>query len=91
MKVERYVEPAEFERWRETAEAMGFLYVASGPLVRSSYKVSRLLRGKYGRPLISLVLRPESFSSRTCSINDARPLPRLMLGDWSLQGKRRCR
>jgi lipoic acid synthetase len=39
MKVERYVEPAEFDKWRETAEAMGFLYVASGPLVRSSYKV----------------------------------------------------
>jgi len=40
MKVERYVEPAEFDRWRRVAEDMGFLYVASGPLVRSSYKVS---------------------------------------------------
>lgn len=40
MKVERYVEPAEFDRWRQVAEDMGFLYVASGPLVRSSYKVS---------------------------------------------------
>jgi len=40
MKVERYVEPAEFDRWRKVAEDMGFLYVASGPLVRSSYKVS---------------------------------------------------
>jgi len=39
MKVERYVEPAEFDRWRKVAEDMGFLYVASGPLVRSSYKV----------------------------------------------------
>lgn len=40
MKVDRYVEPAEFDRWKEIAENMGFLYVASGPLVRSSYKVS---------------------------------------------------
>jgi lipoic acid synthetase len=40
MKVDRYVEPAEFDRWKEVAEGMGFLYVASGPLVRSSYKVS---------------------------------------------------
>ncbi len=40
MKVDRYVEPAEFDRWKEIAEDMGFLYVASGPLVRSSYKVS---------------------------------------------------
>jgi len=40
MKVDRYVDPAEFERWKQVAENMGFLYVASGPLVRSSYKVS---------------------------------------------------
>lgn len=39
MKVDRYVEPAEFDHWRQVAENMGFLYVASGPLVRSSYKV----------------------------------------------------
>jgi hypothetical protein len=40
MKVDRYVEPVEFDRWKQIAENMGFLYVASGPLVRSSYKVS---------------------------------------------------
>jgi len=40
MKVERYVMPEEFDRWKEVADGMGFLYVASGPLVRSSYKVS---------------------------------------------------
>jgi lipoic acid synthetase len=40
MKVDRYVEPAEFDRWKHVADDMGFLYVASGPLVRSSYKVS---------------------------------------------------
>jgi lipoyl synthase len=39
MKVDRYVEPAEFDHWKQVAEDMGFLYVASGPLVRSSYKV----------------------------------------------------
>ena len=45
MKVDRYVEPAEFSRWKQIAEGMGFLYVASGPLVRSSYKVGvRCLR-----------------------------------------------
>ncbi|EIW70476.1 hypothetical protein TREMEDRAFT_68081 [Tremella mesenterica DSM 1558] len=38
MKVDRYVLPEEFARWKEVAEGMGFLYVASGPLVRSSYK-----------------------------------------------------
>lgn len=39
MKVDRYVDPAEFDRWKQIAEDLGFLYVASGPLVRSSYKV----------------------------------------------------
>jgi lipoic acid synthetase len=38
MKVDRYVQPEEFARWKQVAEGMGFLYVASGPLVRSSYK-----------------------------------------------------
>lgn len=38
MKVDRYVDPAEFDKWSAVAEEMGFLYVASGPLVRSSYK-----------------------------------------------------
>ena len=40
MKVDRYVEPVEYDRWKRIAEDLGFLYVASGPLVRSSYKVS---------------------------------------------------
>jgi lipoic acid synthetase len=40
MKVDRYVDPAEFDRWKQVAMDMGFLYVASGPLVRSSYKVN---------------------------------------------------
>ncbi|KAH9037305.1 Lipoyl synthase [Lactarius pseudohatsudake] len=51
MKVDRYVEPAEFGRWKQITEDMGFLYVASGPLVRSSYKageyfIENVLRGK---------------------------------------------
>ncbi|CDR88912.1 related to LIP5-lipoic acid synthase [Sporisorium scitamineum] len=38
MKVEEYVSPEKFKHWQEKAEGLGFLYVASGPLVRSSYK-----------------------------------------------------
>jgi hypothetical protein len=44
MKVDRYVLPEEFAKWKQVAEDMGFLYVASGPLVRSSYKVSNTAR-----------------------------------------------
>jgi lipoic acid synthetase len=32
------VTPAAFEELRQAALAMGFSYVAAGPLVRSSYK-----------------------------------------------------
>ena len=42
MKVAEYVTPAAFDAWRREAEQMGFLYVASGPLVRSSYKAGEL-------------------------------------------------
>lgn len=38
MKVVEYVTPEKFDEWKRVAEGMGFLYVASGPLVRSSYK-----------------------------------------------------
>lgn len=38
LKVEKYYTPEEFIFWQKQAENMGFLYVASGPLVRSSYR-----------------------------------------------------
>ncbi len=37
LPVERYYTPQEFEEYREYACSLGFRYVASGPLVRSSY------------------------------------------------------
>ena len=37
-KVVEYVHPDKFASWQQKAEEMGFLYCASGPLVRSSYK-----------------------------------------------------
>ncbi len=38
LKVVDYVPPAQFERYRSIGESLGFEYVASGPLVRSSYR-----------------------------------------------------
>lgn len=38
LKVEEYITPEKFQEWQKTAEGMGYLYVASGPLVRSSYR-----------------------------------------------------
>ena len=37
LPVLRYVEPAVFDAWAKTAEALGFTHAACGPLVRSSY------------------------------------------------------
>jgi lipoic acid synthetase len=38
LKVERYYHPSEFQELKDLAYNMGFQFVASGPLVRSSYK-----------------------------------------------------
>jgi lipoic acid synthetase len=45
--VMRYVEPAEFDQYKQVGDALGFRYVASGPLVRSSYRAAEaFLKGK---------------------------------------------
>ena len=41
--VARYVPPEEFDRFGELARELGFVGVASGPMVRSSYKAEELL------------------------------------------------
>lgn len=38
LPVDRFVTPEAFKAWEDVALEMGFLYCASGPLVRSSYK-----------------------------------------------------
>ncbi len=38
LPVQAFVTPEKFQEWQSEAEGMGFLYVASGPLVRSSYR-----------------------------------------------------
>jgi lipoic acid synthetase len=38
LAVVEYVTPEEFEEYRVLGEGMGFKYVVSGPMVRSSYK-----------------------------------------------------
>jgi len=65
--VRRYVEPAEFQRYRDAGLQMGFKYVASGPLVRSSYRAAEaflkgILRGidapysdRYGKRRLEVV------------------------------------
>jgi len=45
LPVEKYYTPEEFDDLRREGEAMGFLRVESGPLVRSSYHAKRALDG----------------------------------------------
>ena len=42
LPVAEYVPPDRFARWQKEAEEMGFLFAASGPLVRSSYRAGEL-------------------------------------------------
>ena len=42
LAVQEYIHPMAFDAHREQGEALGFRYVASGPLVRSSYRAGEL-------------------------------------------------
>ncbi|XBI65880.1 hypothetical protein VPH35_045614 [Triticum aestivum] len=55
LTVREYVTPEKFQFWKEYGESLGFCYVASGPLVRSSYRagelfVENLVRNKKIKP-----------------------------------------
>jgi lipoic acid synthetase len=45
LPVDRFVDPDQFDCWAEEARELGFGGVASGPLVRSSYRAGELLEG----------------------------------------------
>lgn len=79
MAVHEYVTPAIFEQWRQRALDMGFLYCASGPLVRSSYKageafIENVLKkrrtgsGPNAGPAIPAVNFTEKDKSQTVSV-----------------------
>jgi len=63
MRVHEYVKPEVFERYQKFAEERGFKYVASGPLVRSSYKA--------GEFYISNILKKEKEATIPVVGNDA--------------------
>ena len=68
LDVSYYVHPHTFETWRRVAEEeLGFLYCASGPMVRSSYKAGELF--------VDAVLREGR------SIEEARKRARAAAGD----------
>lgn len=46
LKVQAYIEPEVFKEYQRIGEELGFLYAASGPFVRSSYKAGELFMKK---------------------------------------------
>jgi lipoic acid synthetase len=51
LSVVEYVTPERFGHYQKVAEGLGFLYVASGPLVRSSYRAGEYFAHKMIRPI----------------------------------------
>jgi lipoic acid synthetase len=60
MKVHDYITPEKFDYWAQQAEQLGFLYWASGPLVRSSFKANELLKSAAGKRLLKGLGRKDS-------------------------------
>ncbi len=60
--VQRYVEPAEFADYERAGLDMGFVFVASGPLVRSSYRAAEAFLSE--GPLGDGPARPASVMDR---------------------------
>jgi lipoyl synthase len=77
MKVAEYVTPEKFEVWKQVAEEMGFLYVASGPLVRSSYKA--------GEAFIKNVLKQRKESENVEDINGVESVKSLFANEAEKQ------
>jgi lipoic acid synthetase len=71
--VVRFVEPAIFAEWEAEAARLGFLYAASGPLVRSSYKAAEVfLKSLLGEPDVSVTLEERLARAREESARVAR-------------------
>jgi lipoyl synthase len=70
MKVAEYITPQKFDAWKRVAEDMGFLYVASGPLVRSSYKA--------GEAFIENVLKRRKETADGGEINSVETVKNLL-------------
>jgi len=46
LPVQKFIRPEKFEEYGRVAEAKGFVHVASGPMVRSSYHADEFAPGR---------------------------------------------
>ena len=59
LKVIDFITPEKFQYWQQLAESMGFLYVASGPLVRSSYRAGEFfMEGMIRKNQVPKITKP---------------------------------
>jgi lipoic acid synthetase len=73
IKVENYVTPEKFKEWQDVAESMGFLYVASGPLVRSSYRAGEFfMKGIVERKRKSLEANSSAETEQQAAETDSK-------------------
>ena len=76
LKVIEYVTPEKFKHWQDVAESMEFLYVASGPLVRSSYRAGEFfLKGIIEKNKQAKILNEQnnySTANKTATDNSER-------------------
>lgn len=86
LRVARFATPQDFERYRQVAESFGFLYVASGPLVRSSYRAAEFfMRGLMERERTALGGADASAARNASDTREAQgrgELPVQAAGSW---------
>lgn len=62
--VARWVEPSRFEAWKQVGAELGFSFVASGPLVRSSYHAAEaFIAARVGAPASAAAPRQRRVAS----------------------------
>jgi len=63
LKVVEYVTPEKFSYWGTTGDELGFLYTASGPLVRSSYKAGEFF-------IKNIVMKKQKHEGRAATVSE---------------------
>ncbi|HEX6272147.1 MAG TPA: lipoyl synthase [Polyangiaceae bacterium] len=74
-EVARYVTPAEFEDYEREGKALGFAFVASGALVRSSYHAAEgFVAARLGEPLAANVVSRAALSAAPAGVAEIHGL-----------------
>ena len=73
LPVDRYVTPEQFDRYRDAAYDLGFAGVASGPMVRSSFRAGVLYEAtRTGRRVEDLLAEAETVVVPLVGMNEER-------------------